>query len=189
MNDPLIRIAFHGSFLQREHITPNTLVVDELGLKHGTCRADIAVINGHLDGYEIKSNEDTLKRLKKQVDVYNAVFDHSSLVLEKSHLDEALKVVPTWWGIILANKDENGHVCFETVRKPIQNNIVDDCAVAQLLWKNEAQEILSNLGVKGKRLRECRANLYQYMVDILESETLRGLVREYLKNRQAWRHP
>jgi hypothetical protein len=55
MNDPLIRKAFHCSFLQKEHAAPTTLVVDELGLEHGKCRADIAVINGHLIGYEIKS--------------------------------------------------------------------------------------------------------------------------------------
>ncbi len=189
MNDPLIRKAFHCSFLQKEHAAPTTLVVDELGLEHGKCRADIAVINGHLIGYEIKSEKDSLVRLKNQIEIYNAVFDHSSIVLEKRHLIEVSSLAPKWWGIILVTKSENRSVCFETIREPSQNPLIDDYAVAQLLWRNEAQEILRNLGVAGKQLRECRANLYQYIIDVFDSNTLRDLVREYLKKRQNWRDP
>jgi hypothetical protein len=189
MNDPLIRKAFHCSFLQKEHASPNTLVVDELGLEHGKCRADIAVINGHINGYEIKSEKDSLVRLKNQIEIYNAVFDHSSIVLEKRHLNEVLNLAPNWWGVILVTEGENRSVCFENIREPSQNSLIDDYAVAQLLWRNEAQEILSNLGVTGKQLRECRANLYQYIIDMFDSCTLRGLVRKYLKKRQDWRDP
>ena len=189
MNDPLIRKAFHCSFLQKEHSAPNTLVVDELGLEHGKCRADIAVINSHLNGYEIKSEKDLLVRLKNQIEEYNAVFDHSSIVLEKRHLIEALNLVPKWWGVILVTEGENDQICFEIIREPIQNTQINDYAVAQLLWRDEAQEILKNLGVKGKQLRDCRASLYQYLTDVMDSRTLRELVREYLKKRQAWRDP
>ena len=72
MNDAQIRSSFHSKKLRRHHATPDTLVVDELGLKHGKCRADIAVINGHLIGYEIKSDDDSLHRLARQVEAYNA---------------------------------------------------------------------------------------------------------------------
>ena len=54
MNDGRIRAAFHGKILRRQHLCPETLVLDELGLMHGRCRADIAVVNGCLIGYEIK---------------------------------------------------------------------------------------------------------------------------------------
>ncbi len=60
MNDPEIRRAYHRLRLARHHRDPNTLVVDELGLQHGESRADIAVVNGHLLGVEIKSDVDTL---------------------------------------------------------------------------------------------------------------------------------
>ena len=99
MNDPLIRKAFHYTFLEKEHRSPNTLVIDELGLEHGKCRADIAVINKQISGYEIKSGKDTLTRLKKQIEIYNAIFDYSSIVLEKRHLKEALDLAPKWWGL------------------------------------------------------------------------------------------
>lgn len=188
MKDPVIRRAFHRSYLENEHSRPDTLVVDELGLVHGKCRADIAVINGHLIGYEIKSDSDTLVRLKNQIATYNAVFDHSSIVLEKRHLNEALQSVPSWWGVILVEKDGDYLIRFDTIREPTQNPQIDDLAVAQLLWRDEALEILIDLGIKGKRLRECRDNLYRYIIDLLDPLTLRRLVREYLKKRQIWRH-
>jgi len=73
MNDLEIRGSFHRKKLRLQHAHVDTLVVDELGLNHGECRADIAVINGHLVGYEIKSNKDSLRRLEGQVNSYNAV--------------------------------------------------------------------------------------------------------------------
>lgn len=189
MNDPLIRKAFHSSFLKKEHNSPNTLVIDELGLKHGQCRADIAVINGFISGYEIKSEKDSLVRLKSQIDIYNSIFDYSSIVLENRHLNTALNLIPYWWGIILVMNEERYPIDFKFIRKPSLNPIIDDFAVAQLLWRNEAQEILENLGINGKKLRECRSNLYKYIIELTESKKLRELVREYLKKRQGWRDP
>ena len=58
MNDERIRAAFHRKVLRRHHANANTLVIDELGLKHGKRRAVIAFINGHINGYEIKCDYD-----------------------------------------------------------------------------------------------------------------------------------
>ncbi len=53
MNDVEIRQNFHRKILRRQHAQKNTLVIDELGLNHGRCRADIAVVNGHFWGFVI----------------------------------------------------------------------------------------------------------------------------------------
>ena len=189
MNDPEIRKAFHYSVLRKEHNQSNTLVVDELGLEHGKCRADIAVINGHLNGYEIKSDVDSLKRLASQITTYDGIFDNSSLILTHRHLDDAMHILPTWWGAILANVDEHDCIYFEYLILPQPNPHVDNYSVAQLLWREEAQEILFNLGVRGKQLREKRAMLYKYIVEMLSPTDLQFTVREYLKRRKDWRHP
>jgi len=81
MNDLQIRKAFHRTFLRTHHRDPSTLVLDELGLQHGKSRADIAVINGDLSGFEIKSDVDSLQRLTRQIERYSAVFDLHSLWL------------------------------------------------------------------------------------------------------------
>jgi hypothetical protein len=189
MNDPQIRKAFHETILLKHHQQPTTLVIDELGLEHGRCRADIAVVNGHLIGYEIKSDVDSLKRLSSQINVYNAIFDNSSVILTERHLEEALRIVPDWWGIILVKGVAESSLKFRHLRYPHQNININNYSVAQLLWREEAQEILMSLGIRGARLKERRANLYRYIVEMLEAEELRFIVRERLKLRQAWRHP
>lgn len=188
MNDPQIRKAFHKTFLRKHHCESTTLVVDELGLEHGKCRADIAVINGHLIGYEIKSDVDSLTRLSSQINIYNAVFDNSSLILTERHLEKAIRIIPDWWGVILVTEITNNTVKFKQLKYPNQNTKINNYSVAQLLWREEAQEVLMGLGIKGARLREKRSNLYRYIVEMLDSQYLRFIVREYLKKRQDWRH-
>jgi hypothetical protein len=187
MNDPQIREAFHKTFLQKHHSEPATLVIDELGLEHGKCRADIAVINGCFIGYEIKSDVDSLKRLSSQINTYNAVFDNSSLILTERHLDEAIRIVPDWWGVILVKEVTNNTLRFKQLKNPNQNTKINNYSVAQLLWREEAQEVLARLGMRGARLREKRSNLYRYIVEMLDSQDLRFIVKEYLKKRQNWR--
>lgn len=189
MNDPQIRNAFHASFLQKEHADPSTLVLDELGLDHGKCRADIAVINGHMEGYEIKSDVDSLSRLKNQINSYDAIFDRSSVIVTIRHVNEAVRTIPDWWGIISVLESENNIPRFSVIKKPQQNKNIDDALVAQLLWREEAQEVLFNLGVRGAQLRQRRSILYAYITEMLSSHELRKTVREYLKNRRGWRHP
>lgn len=189
MNDSQIRTSFHRKCLHRHHCDSATLVLDELGLQHGKCRADIAVINGHLMGYEIKSDADSLRRLNDQINSYNAVFDHASAIVAARHLDEALAMLPKWWGVISVSEGRRGAIHFRTIRRPKRNVHVDNYAITQLLWRDEAQEILANLGVGGKTLREERANLYRCIVSKLDSCQLRETVREYLMKRASWRHP
>ena len=189
MNDPQIRTSFHQKYLRRYHCDSATLVVDELGLQHGKCRADIAVINGHLIGYEIKSDIDSLRRLNGQIDSYNAVFDRVSAIVATRHLREAVAILPEWWGVISASEGPSGAIHFRTIRRPKQNVHVDDYAVTQLLWRDEAQEILAKLGVHGKQLREKRANLYGCIVSKLDSCELRRTIRDYLMKRTVWRRP
>lgn len=189
MNDQKIRISFHHKCLSKHHKDSATLVVDELGLQHGKCRADIAVINGLLIGYEIKSDVDSLRRLNNQIASYNLVFDHISAIVAICHLEEAKTIIPDCWGMISVAEGKRGAIYFKTVRRSTQNRNVDKYAIAQLLWRNEAQEILASLGVHGKELRGKRSNLYTHIVERLNSYELRVVVKKYLMNRTNWRRP
>ena len=148
MNDAEIRQSFHRIGLRRQHASANTLVVDELGLKHGKYRADIAVINGHLVGYEIKSDEDSFSRLGEQIKAYSDVFDRVTVIIGTKHAKAIRFHVPDWWGIVVAHGGPRGGVSFETVFSPRTNPKVDPFSVAQLLWKSEAAETLLDLVVE-----------------------------------------
>ena len=189
MNDLEIRQSFHRKRLRRQHFQKGTLVIDELGLNHGKCRADIVVVNGHLIGYEIKSNNDSLRRLKKQVESYNAVFDKISVIVGDRHFKYIQSHIPEWWGVIVSIRGPRGAVNFDLIRKAKINKSIDQISIAKLLWRNEVIEILQKNKVPNKILRQPRTVLYEYLVSILNICELRRAVRDYFKKRKNWRCP
>lgn len=187
MRDFHIRAALHQTLLGPYHSDPDTLIIEELGLKHGSCRADIAVINGQLTGLEIKSDSDSLFRLEKQVPLYDAVFDAVTAVVGERHKSAVAGFVPIHWGILVARERECGEVHFEIERKSKPNPTTDLFAVAQLLWRNEALFLLqaARLDLDARYLR--RSSIYEYLVQNFPPVKLRQEVRRCLKERSNWR--
>lgn len=169
------------------HDDSNTLVLDEFGLRHGTCRVDIVVVNSFLHGYEIKSDADTLHRLPNQVAVYSIVFDRMTLVVGRTHIEKAKTAIPGWWGIKVVTAGPRGSVNFETCRPVRMNPNIDPVALAELLWRSEVVSILQERGIPARILRKPRASLYQCLAEILSLEELRRVIRHYLKVRKKWR--
>ena len=188
MNDRDIRIVLKEELLKKHAGDNDTLVLDELGIKHGTSRIDLVVINHQLHGYEIKSDLDSLKRLPDQIEAYNSVMDRVTLIVGYRHAYDALKMVPEWWGVRLAEmKKQSGTVVLSDARSARENPEVDLNAVVALLWRNEALAILEELGaasgVRWKRRRE----IYNRLVDLSNPDFLRFKIRQQLKSRQGWR--
>src|SRR5688572_54996 len=71
-------VAMHG---------PATVLLDELGLCQGDVRVDVAVVDGELSGFEIKSPADSLARWPKQRRVYSKVVDRAWLVASEKTLE------------------------------------------------------------------------------------------------------
>src|SRR5438105_15140559 len=90
MNDSDVRRALHLTELVR-HTDGDPRVVNKLGLIHGEVRVDVAVINGVVHGFEIKSDADTLNRLQRQAAAYERVLDLMTLVAPMRHLELARK--------------------------------------------------------------------------------------------------
>jgi hypothetical protein len=189
MNDAEIRQNFHRKILRRQHIRNDTLVIDELGLNHGRCRADIAVVNGHLVGYEIKSNSDSLRRLREQVKAYSAIFDRAFIVVGDRHIDKIQNSIPEWWGVIISSRGPKGAINFNMTRRAQMNRSIDPVSVARLLWRNEAIEILHQKKLTPRMLRQPRAVLYKYLAELLNICELRKDIRKYLQKRRNWRCP
>lgn len=187
MNDHSIRKSFHKAVLNRHHSAKHTLVLDELGLMHGACRADIAVVNGKLIGFEIKSDEDSLNRLKTQVEAYNAVFDRISIVVGERYRETIPRRVPRHWGIFTTQVDKSGNVRFCLHRPAMPNPNVKPTAIARLLWRDEAIEILRNSRAPAHIFRAPRGRIYQFLARTLPLQKLKMLVREQLKARKNWR--
>jgi hypothetical protein len=187
MHDPIIREALHKKVLKKHHQDKNTIVVDEFGLDHGSIRADIAVLNGVLHGYEIKSCADSLNRLPSQEKLYSAVFDKVTLVVSEKHLSEAIKIIPEWWGIHLVYTGKNGGIYFRSFRRGVLNKLVDPEYLARLLWRSEALDLLKKYEVKGSILRSSRHYLYEEISKLCNLPEIKQFVLDSIKSRECWR--
>jgi len=186
-NDVVIRKALKNR-LENEHSGDKRLrIVDELGVHHGIARVDLAVVNGIMHGYEIKSDLDTLKRLPEQMNVFNSVFDKMTLVVGKNHLHEAIKIIPEWWEIIIAKVDENGSITFNKIRDGEYNKNQDTVSIAKLLWREEALKILENEGEAIGLYSKSRDLIYNRLASVFNKNTLSDKVRETLFFRTDWR--
>jgi len=186
-NDLIIRSALKED-LRKRHAQDNKLrIIEELGVNHGTARIDIAVVNGIMHGYEIKSDQDTLQRLPEQMNIFNAVFNKVTLVVGKSHLYDAINMVPDWWGIKVAKADINGSVIFNVIRDGEINKKQDSVFVARLLWREEALRILEEAGEATGLYSKPRNCIYEKISTVFDQETIGEKVRETIFFRPEWR--
>lgn len=160
--------------------------VEEVCLLAGEVRVDLAVLNGRLHAFEIKSEADTLERLALQMNAYNRVFDTVTLVCGKKHLVSVSDIVPSWWGLAVAVVEKN-EVLVKTLRPALSNPSVDPLALVQLLWKEELLQLLRSAGVYRGIKSNNKQRLWEKSVKACTVETIRNFVREALKSRRNWR--
>jgi len=187
MNDQQIRNGLRNRLIRAYAERPDTIIVDELGLCAGHTRADLVVVNGSLTGFEIKSDRDSLVRLKNQVSAYSRVFDYATLVVAGRHLDHAAEQVPSWWGIETVQSWGGRGSRFHVIRPPKRNESLDPLALAQLLWRDEVLEILISRNRIKQSSRLPRRILWNALIDAVPLEQLRRIVRTQLRTRPHWR--
>lgn len=165
---------------------PDTLLIDELALCQGEVRVDVAVVNGFLSGYEIKSERDTLARLPGQVDIYSQILDFAAVVCSEKHLDKLEGIVPHWWGILgVTNRD--GQPCLHELRAAKRNENVHPYALAQLLWREEAMCLLRSVGAEKGIISKPRRFVWRRVAEAVPFDLLSSFVRQKLKDRGDWR--
>lgn len=173
------------SELHTQYADGETAIVEELGICRGAARVDVAVINGQLCGYEIKSEADTLERLPRQAELYNAVFDRVTLVVAKNHLGDALRETPSWWGIWTAAATIGGGVELSSGRPGSPNASVDPRAVVEFLWRDEALALLAardaDRGYRSKR----RGDIWDRVCEVYSPTEIRQAVSQALRRRKG----
>ncbi|WP_249598699.1 sce7726 family protein [Peribacillus frigoritolerans] len=186
LKDIDIREALISELLSRHFNDQDTKIVNEMGVLHGQSRVDVAVINGILHGYEIKSESDTLIRLPSQIQDYSQVFDRMTIVVQRNYLDQVRSIIPKWWGIILVTRYA-GDIKLREVRKGRINNSVNPYSLSHLLWRNEALEILKEKGLQKGYLSKPRHDLYKKICSSITLEEIKLIVNQRLKLRENWK--
>ena len=186
MRDTDIRAALKRKLFSKYKSDPDTAIIEELGVHHGSSRIDLAVVNGMLHGYEFKSERDTLTRFSEQAVAYSAVFDLITLIVAERHLCRAAEIIPDWWGITVARL-KSGRLLFRDLKLPMANPSADPMSIAALLWRDEALSFLDQLGSADGVRSKSRSHIYFKLVERVHIDVLRGRVRERLKEREGWR--
>lgn len=111
----------------------------------GTCKADLAILNGTATVYEIKSERDSLARLANQVENYKRVFAKVFVIASKDHVDSVFKTVPTDVGVLELSARHQISTIREAEDRP---NRICPVTVFESLRTAEAETILAQLGVQ-----------------------------------------
>ncbi len=165
---------------------PETMILEEVGLCQGEARIDIAVVNGTIHGFEIKSDQDSLKRLPGQIEIYSRALCKVTLVVGTKHLNRALKIIPKWWGVI-AVIEKSEYIRLKVKRKGKSNPSLDSSALVQLLWRDEAYEALRKRDLHRGLARKPRNILWESLCQHSKIEELIDMVVTALKSRENWR--
>ena len=183
-HDYQLRALLKGHLSAR--VTEEDLVVDEFFLAYGAVRADLALINGHLEGFEIKAGKDTLDRLAYQVEAYAKVFEFSWVVTTPAHLGNVRALVPRRWGLLVASADED-RTSLRQVRKAQRNGLLDASHLVRLLWRDEVMVKLDELGLSKGLKSKPKLALYAALAQAMPVRSLADYVRGCLKRRATWR--
>ncbi|ASA23368.1 sce7726 family protein [Paenibacillus donghaensis] len=184
VNDQYVRAMLINELKINHGNDLNTRIINELGIDFGASRVDVAVVNGIIHGYEIKSDKDNLNRLPRQISFYNRLFQRMTIVSSRKYYEPICEMVPEWWGIKIISADSTRLI--EKRKGRLQNN-QDKELLLRLLWKKDLEGLVDFLSLP-KKIKNLKKN---QLLEIFSQEADLNLLREYtyqaLKNRPNWR--
>lgn len=181
-----IRKKLHDIFNKKYSNDMNTLIIDEFNLCQGLARIDIVIINEQIHGYEIKSETDNLLRLPNQIDIYNKVMNKMTVVTGENHYEKIKELVPDWWEIKVVVHNKNGFRLI-TKKRGRKNKNINPYSLTQLLWKNEAIEILTKNGLEKGIKSKPKKIIWEKLASSLSLKELQSEVINAIKNRRDWK--
>ena len=183
MRDATIRQLLKDTELLQYKNDGSSIIVEEMTIPAAKARIDMAVINGHLHGFEIKSASDTLQRLPGQIEAYTKVFDYLHIVTEGKYHEKILSSVPSWIGIYVCCDKSNA---IKQIRPASLNNSKSGFYLAKLLWRQEIIEVLTEQKIKFRK-KDRNWILCELIAQTIDTVSLSAIVREKLKARAEWK--
>ena len=155
------------------------LVLEEVECWRGYVRADYVCMNSNaLSVIEIKSDRDSLRRFDEQVRIYSAVADRVTLVVGWSLAAHALRGAPSWWDVVLAEREPTFNIRFVPLRDGAQNPGVTADALVAMLPIDDVRRLACAAGESLGRLRGHA--LRQAVANYVSPDELRTAIREWL---------
>lgn len=182
--NPISEAALRQALLaQLARGTSDGRVVEELGVEHGSARIDVAVLGQWLQGFEIKSDFDSLDRLARQMHAYHRVFDELTLVTTATFAEQAMALLPRWWGILVA--EPGPKLALRELRGALRHERQEAESMAALLWRDEAYAFVMDALGPVVKARAARGELYDVLARNVPLPAIRSRVIETLRGREA----
>lgn len=186
MHDRDVRAALMSELFRLHGSDPEALILHEFAVNCGAVRVDLAVVNGSLDGFEIKSATDTLRRLPFQADAYSRVLEFVTIIAAANHVEQVLSIVPEWWAVSIA-ESAGGAVRIFPLRDGQRNVGFHPLEIARLLWRDEALKLLHARSLEKGLLSRPRSEIFEALAGAVSPDELLHEVRSALKRRTNWR--
>ena len=110
----------------------------------GDCKADIVILNGTTTVYEIKSERDSLSRLKRQIASYREVFAKVFVIAGERHVDAVLRETASDVGVMALDSRYYISTRREALEAPER---VSPLAIFDTLRTEEAKVVLRTLSI------------------------------------------
>lgn len=138
----IYRAALTHKVLMGKHSLNTACMISEFRV--GTCKADLAILNGTATVYEIKSERDSLARLANQIENYKKVFANVYVIVSETHVRSVIEMTPEDVGIMCLSRRYQ----ISTVREALDcPGRICPTTVFESLRSAEACSILVELGV------------------------------------------
>lgn len=141
----------------------------------GSSKADCVILNGKSTCYEIKSEFDSLGRLRTQLQDYTKLFDEVYVVCSMKNLESVMRDAPREVGVLVLNKRN----FFQAERKSLPRaSSVDREMLFKSLRKNEYVELVRLL--TGDMPRVANGKLFSVCFDVIKESPEDLLCKSYL---------
>lgn len=137
------RAALTHNILLGRHSLKTACLLTEF--RAGTCKADLAILNGTASVYEIKSERDSLARLANQLLNYRKVFAKVYVVVGESFVQDVIKCTMPDIGIMSLARWNRIQTVRDAASRP---ELVCPATIFESLRMDEASAILHNLNVE-----------------------------------------
>lgn len=109
----------------------------------GSCKADVAILNGTATVYEIKSERDSLTRLETQIAAYRSFFAKVYVIAGENHIEGIYELAPRDVGVMLLTARHSIKTVREAKDMPERTSPV---SIFESIRTDEAKRILLALG-------------------------------------------
>jgi len=139
----IYKAAITHKILLGTHSLQTAVMLNEFRV--GSSKADTVIFNGTSTVYEIKSERDSLSRLKQQLSSYRKVFANVNVITGENHLKTVLATSPSSVGVLLLTD----RFQISTIRGAVEcPECTNSEAIFDSIQLREAKKILQKMGVE-----------------------------------------